>query len=129
LGLQLVKPGSRPNLLQSAALEPAKDLKGWEPIGNVENNRWIARNGELVKDNSEVPGQRTHGAANIMTTEKFQDFKLHIEVNFPEGGNGGIYLRGRYKLLLRSQERWIPFQAARCAIFCSKKPRKMTALF
>ena len=75
-----------------------KDLVGWEPIGNVDNNKWVGRNGELVNDNPEVPGQRAHGAANIMTTEKFQDFKLHIEVNCPEGGNSGIYLRGRYEL-------------------------------
>ena len=76
-----------------------KDLKGWEPIGNVENNKWVARNGELVNDNPEVPGQRMHGAANIMSTEKFQDFKLHIEVNCPEGGNSGLYMRGRYELV------------------------------
>jgi hypothetical protein len=75
-----------------------KDLTGWEPIGNVNNNKWIARNGELVNDNPETPGQRSPGAANIKTTAKFQDFKLHIEVNCPEGGNSGIYLRGRYEV-------------------------------
>lgn len=75
-----------------------KDLTGWEPIGNVSNNRWVARNGELVNDNPEVQGQRAPRAANIKTTEKFQDFKLHIEVNCPEGGNSGIYMRGRYEV-------------------------------
>jgi hypothetical protein len=75
-----------------------KDLTGWEPIGNVANNKWIARDGELVNDNPETPGVRGPGAANIKTTAKFQDFKLHIEVNCPEGGNSGIYLRGRYEL-------------------------------
>jgi hypothetical protein len=85
-----------------------KDLKGWEPIGNVDNNKWVARNGELVNDNPEVPGQRTHGAANIMTTEKFQDFKLHIEVNCPEGGNSGIYLRGRYELQVGTEGGKLP---------------------
>jgi hypothetical protein len=75
-----------------------KDLQGWEPIGNVGNNKWVARDGELVNDNPEVPGAQNHGAANIMTTEKFQDFKLHIEVNCPDGGNSGIYLRGRYEV-------------------------------
>jgi hypothetical protein len=75
-----------------------KDLTGWEPIGNVKNNKWIARDGELVNDNPEVPGQRSPGAANLKTIPKFQDFKLHIEVNCPEGGNSGIYLRGRYEI-------------------------------
>jgi hypothetical protein len=85
-----------------------KDLNGWEPIGNVENNKWIARNGELVNDNPEVPGQPNHGAANIMTTEKFQDFKLHIEVNCPEGGNSGIYLRGRYEVQVGTEGGKLP---------------------
>jgi hypothetical protein len=85
-----------------------KDLTGWEPIGNVENNKWVARDGELVNDNPEVPGQRSHGAANIMTTEKFQDFKLHIEVNCPEGGNSGIYLRGRYEVQVGTEGGKLP---------------------
>jgi hypothetical protein len=85
-----------------------KDLSGWEPIGNVENNKWVARNGELVNDNPEVPGQKVHGAANIMSTEKFQDFKLHIEVNCPPGGNSGIYLRGRYELQVGTEGGKLP---------------------
>jgi hypothetical protein len=80
------------------ALFNGKDLTGWEPIGNVNNNKWVARDGELVNDNPEVAGQRGPGAANLKTTEKFQDFKLHIEVNCPEHGNSGIYLRGRYEI-------------------------------
>ena len=77
-----------------------KDLTGWEPIGNVSNNKWIARDGELVNDNPPpAPGAaRGPGAANIKTTGKYQDFKLHIEVNCPEHGNSGIYLRGRYEI-------------------------------
>jgi hypothetical protein len=90
------------------ALFDGKDLKGWEPIGNVENNKWVARDGELVNDNPEIPGHPTHGAANIKTTEKFQDFKLHIEVNCPEGGNSGIYLRGRYELQVGTEGGKLP---------------------
>ena len=75
-----------------------KDLTGWEPIGNVTNNKWVARDGELVNDNPEVEGHRGPGAANLKTTAKFQDFKLHIEVNCPDHGNSGIYLRGRYEI-------------------------------
>jgi len=91
----------RPMPKNWSAPEPifnGKDLTGWEPIGNVQNNKWVARDGELVNDNPEVAGQRGPGAANIKTTRTFQDFKLHIEVNCPEGGNSGIYLRGRYEV-------------------------------
>ncbi len=84
-----------------------KDLKGWEPIGDADN-KWVARDGVLVNDNPEVAGQRKHGAANIKTTEKFQDFKLHIEVNCPEGGNSGIYLRGRYEVQVGTEGGMLP---------------------
>jgi 3-keto-disaccharide hydrolase len=64
-----------------------KDLNGWEPFGAA--NHWVARDGELI---NEAKG------ANIRTTRKFNDFKLHIEYNCPDDGNSGIYLRGRYEV-------------------------------
>ena len=85
-----------------------KDLTGWEPIGNVQNSKWIARDGELVNDNPEVPGVRNPGAANIKTTAKFQDFKLHVEVNCPDTGNSGIYLRGRYEIQVGTEGGKLP---------------------
>ena len=66
-----------------------KDLTGWEPMGTVAANHWVVQNGELVN--------QEHGA-NIKTTRKFDDFKLHIEYNCPDEGNSGIYLRGRYEV-------------------------------
>ncbi len=65
-----------------------KDLTGWEPIGTAKSN-WIAEDGMLVNTD--------HGA-NIRTTAKFDDFKLHIEFNCPDDGNSGVYLRGRYEV-------------------------------
>jgi hypothetical protein len=62
-----------------------KDLTGWQP-DNASTNHWKAINGELV---NEAAG------ANIRTTRKFDDFKLHIEYNCPNLGNSGVYLRGR----------------------------------
>jgi len=85
-----------------------KDLTGWEPIGNVNNNKWIARDGELVNNNPEVDGPRGPGAANLKTTAKFQDFKLHIEVTCPDHGNSGIYLRGRYEIQIGTEGGKLP---------------------
>ena len=95
----------RPMPKQWAAAKPlfdGKDLTGWEPIGTAPN-KWIARDGELVNDNPVVEGQHNSGAANLKTTGKYQDFKLHIEVNCPEGGNSGIYLRGRYEIQIGTE--------------------------
>jgi hypothetical protein len=85
-----------------------KDLTGWEPIGNAQNSKWVTRNGELVNDNPVVEGQRGPGAANIKTTRKFDDFKLHMEVNCPEHGNSGIYLRGRYEIQVGTEGGTVP---------------------
>lgn len=71
-----------------------KDLAGWEPLGTAKNN-WVVQNGELVNE--------AHGA-NLRTTRKFNDFKLHIEYNCPKDGNSGIYLRGRYELQVEYEE-------------------------
>jgi hypothetical protein len=65
-----------------------KDLNGWEPT-TPSNNQWVAQDGTLLN---------TKKGANIKTTRKFDDFKLHIEYNCPEGGNSGVYLRGRYEI-------------------------------
>lgn len=63
------------------------DLSGWEP--DAAANHWTAENGEL---------RNGQAGANLRTTRKFRDFKLHIEYNCPQGGNSGVYLRGRYEI-------------------------------
>jgi hypothetical protein len=66
-----------------------KDLTGWEPTG--QNSHWTVQNGMLVN---------TEKGANLITTRKFNDFKLHFEVNCPDDANSGFYLRGRYEIQL-----------------------------
>lgn len=66
-----------------------KDLAGWtQRFPNV-NNGWIVRDGALVNDK---PGN------DLMTEQKYNDFKLHAEFRYPKGSNSGIYLRGRYEV-------------------------------
>ncbi len=54
-----------------------------------DNNQFRIEDGVLV--NKGVGG-------NLITKEKFDDFKLSVEFRYPEGSNSGIYLRGRYEL-------------------------------
>lgn len=68
-----------------------KDLTGWEPIGNAANSHWVVKDGLLINEE--------HGA-NLKTTAKFDDFKLHFEVVCPDRANSGFYLRGRYEIQL-----------------------------
>lgn len=72
--------------------EPVKlfngtNLDGW--VSQKPNNQWVAENGILKSPKS---------GSNIITTQKFKDFKLHIEFRYPAGSNSGVYLRGRYEL-------------------------------
>lgn len=66
-----------------------KDLTGWEPVANAANSHWKAEDGLLVN---------SARGANLKTTRSFDDFKLHFEVNCPQNGNSGFYLRGRYEV-------------------------------
>jgi hypothetical protein len=73
------------------SLFDGKTLAGWEPIGDPKNSHWIVKDAQLVNDE--------HGA-NLKTTRKFDDFKVHFEVNCPDRANSGFYLRGRYEVQL-----------------------------
>lgn len=66
-----------------------KNLDGWEPIGNPANSHWAVQDGLLVN--------QQHGA-NLKSKRVFNDFKVHFEVNCPDDGNSGFYLRGRYEV-------------------------------
>ena len=66
-----------------------KDMTGWEAVDHPENSHWVVEDGVLLNQSK---------GANLRSTRKFDDFKLHIEFNCPEKGNSGIYLRGRYEV-------------------------------
>ena len=70
------------------AIFNGRDLTGWEP-DDAAHNHWAAKDGVLVNQDS---------GANLKSTRKFEDFQLHIEFDCPQGGNSGVYLRGRYEV-------------------------------
>jgi hypothetical protein len=69
-----------------------KDLNGWHAMGT---NQWIGEGGVL---------RSPHSGANIVTDQRFSDFKLHIEFRYPKGSNSGVYLRGRYEVQIEDAE-------------------------
>jgi hypothetical protein len=71
------------------ALFNGKNLDGWEPIGDPAHSHWTVQDGLLVNQD--------HGA-NLKSKRTFEDFKVHYEVNCPNNGNSGFYLRGRYEV-------------------------------
>jgi hypothetical protein len=66
-----------------------KDLTGWAPLEKDRKFGWKVEQGIL-----KAPG----GGANLVSTAKFWNFKLHIEYRVDKGSNSGIGLRGRYEV-------------------------------
>jgi len=74
-----------------------KDLSGWVPAPTASSlpNHWAVRNGLLVNTADE--------GANLMTVQRFEDFKFHAEFRFlDKRGTTGIFPRGRYWVILHS---------------------------
>jgi hypothetical protein len=97
-GQKLTWSGTRAPSLRRAAKpvwsEPirlfnGKSLDGWQPVGR-RDNKWSAVGGGIL--------QNADSGANLVTIQKFDDFKLHLEFRVAKGSNSGVYLRGRYEL-------------------------------
>ncbi len=55
--------------------------------------------GAVVSSQDSAAAGGLYGAADIVTKEKFRDFRLHIEFLITEpGGNSGVYLQNRYEI-------------------------------
>ena len=78
---------SEPEWGEPADLFNGKDLTGWKAQGK--DNQWEVRNGILTSPRS---------GANLISEQKFTDFKLHVEFRYEKGSNSGVYLRGRHEV-------------------------------
>ena len=55
--------------------------------------------GTVVNTNDPAAAGGLYGAADIVTKEKFKDFRLHVEFYVSAaGGNSGVYLQNRYEI-------------------------------
>jgi Domain of Unknown Function (DUF1080) len=55
--------------------------------------------GTVVNTNDPAAAGGIYGAADIVTKEKFKDFRLHVEFYVSKaGGNSGVYLQNRYEI-------------------------------
>lgn len=55
--------------------------------------------GSAVSSNDPSAAGGKYGAADIVTKQKFRDFRLHVEfLVMHEGGNSGVYLQNRYEI-------------------------------
>ncbi len=66
-----------------------KDLTGWKLRNNLNGNCWSVVDGVMT---NKTP------CADIISEQKFTDFKAHVEFQNVPNGNSGVYLRGRYEV-------------------------------
>lgn len=92
-----------------------KDMKGWHTEGP---NQWKAEAGTL---------RSPHSGSNLISDEKFTDFKLHIEFRYPQGSNSGVYLRGRYEVQVADSKGKEPLKDELGAIYGFIAPSEMVA--
>lgn len=81
-----LKRGKAPVWGKRISLFNGKDLTGWKALGT---NQWEVKDGILTSAKT---------GSNLISDQKFTDFKLHAEFRYKKGSNSGIYLRGRYEV-------------------------------
>jgi hypothetical protein len=78
-----LKPG------KPVELFTGRDLKGWHALRSNTPFLWKVENGVM---------KNGPGTTDIVSDEKFRDFKLHVEYRVGPHSNSGIGLRGRYEV-------------------------------
>nr|WP_298789674.1 DUF1080 domain-containing protein [uncultured Allomuricauda sp.] len=98
------------------ALFNGKNLDGW--YLDSENNQWSVEKGIL---------KNAKGGANLISNQKFTDFRLKVEFRYPEGSNSGIYLRGRYEVQIADNKGLEPSDIYFSGIYGFLEPNENTA--
>jgi hypothetical protein len=111
----LLRRKSTPQWGKPIHLFDGKDMSQWHATGE---NQWKVESGLL---------RSPHSGSNIVTNEKFRDFKLHIELRYPAESNSGVYLRGRYEVQVIDSKGEEPSDVLFGAIYGFISPGEMMA--
>jgi len=94
------------------------DLDNWRLRFPEGPNGWNVEGGVLSNSPPSV---------DLVTRDKFSDFTLHAEFRIPEGGNSGVYLRGRYEVQIVDDHHRDPGPRTTGSVYGYLTPsRKMT---
>lgn len=75
------------------------DLSNWTPRSPEWVNNWSIEDGCLVNSAT---------GSDLVTVDKFSDFRLECEYCYPPKSNSGIYLRGRYEFQILDDYEGLP---------------------
>lgn len=111
----LLKRSGNPAWEKPIQLLKSNNLEGWTALGK---NQWVVESGVLKSPQS---------GANLVTNQKFTDFKLHVEFRCPKGSNSGVYLRGRYEVQIEDSKGKEPQSGLFGGIYGFLTPNEMAA--
>jgi hypothetical protein len=74
---------------KSIELFNGKDLSGWKPLNPAAEMKWSYKDGIL---------RNAPPTTDLISEQKFWNFKLHVDFRIVEHSNSGIGLRGRYEI-------------------------------
>jgi 3-keto-disaccharide hydrolase len=83
-----------------------KNLDGWTFSNPA--HVWSVKNGTLVKNAT---------SSEIISTSRFEDFKLHVEFKCEVSCNSGVYLRGRYEVQIAAGPDGLPPNRSMGAVY------------
>jgi hypothetical protein len=84
-----LKPNPNPKWGEPIQLFNGKDLTGWKLRFEKGKGCWSVEDGAMTN---------SPNCVDIITEQKFKDFKLALEFKLVEKSNSGVYLRGRYEV-------------------------------
>jgi hypothetical protein len=90
-----------------------ENLSNWKQRFSDNPSGWKIRDGILSNSPPSV---------DIVSKEKYSDFKLHAEWRVPEHGNSGIYLRGRYEVQILDDHHKEPSNTSTGSVYGYLKP-------
>jgi hypothetical protein len=70
------------------------DWAAWKVMSATKPGNWSPAGGVFTN---------SRGGPNLRTIGDFQDFRLDLEFNCPQGSNSGIFLRGRYEIQIEEE--------------------------
>ncbi|MGH9310127.1 MAG: 3-keto-disaccharide hydrolase [Vicinamibacterales bacterium] len=95
------------------ALFDGKSLDAWDVQQKAKPMGWSLSDGAMTN--------QPH-ANNLVSKEKFKDFRLDAEYKLSPKGNSGIYLRGRYELQVLDDAGQETFDRGHLSVYGRKKP-------
>jgi len=105
----------KPVFGKTISLFNGKDMSAWHAD---KDNQWIVDNGILKSEKA---------GANLISNEKFMNFKIYAEFKYPKGSNSGLYLRGRYEVQIADNKGMNPSDILFGGVYGFLEPNEMAA--